>query len=192
MISYSSFTDQELLHQLKADDESAFTEVYNRYWKLLYTTALRIVRDEYSAQDVVQDVFISFWNRRNEIEIQSLKAYLQQAVRFGVLKTIRAQKTDNAFYERLAAVTIDILADDPLVFKEQQDLIKKLLNGLPDDCVEAFHLSREENLTYKQIAVKLNISEKTVEKRISKSLKYLRGSLNYEMCIAILFLWQHS
>ncbi|WP_207513909.1 RNA polymerase sigma factor [Longitalea luteola] len=183
---YAAFTDQDLLQLLKRDDEVAFTQVYKRYWKLLYTTAFNIIREESVVEDIVQEVFIRIWHGRHELDIHSLKAYLQQSARFGVLKMIRAQKHDKAFYDRLAAVSMDILADDLLVYKEQKELFDKLLSGLPDACKEAFCLSREENLTYKQIAARLNISEKAVEKRISKSLQYFRDHLNYDLCIAIL------
>lgn len=183
---YSGFADQELLHLLKKDDEAAFTEVYKRYWKLLYTTAFGIIRDDDAAQDIVQEVFIRIWHGRHTLDIVSLKPYLQQAARFGVLKAIRAHKTDKAFYDRLAAVTVDVLANDPLLYKEQRELFEKLLSGLPENVKEAFYLSREDNLTYKQIAARLNISEKTVEKRISQSLRYFRDNLNYEMCVIVL------
>lgn len=185
-IDFTGFPDQELLRLIKADDEAAFAEIYKRYWMLLYNTAFGIIRDDHAAQDIIQEVFIRIWHGRHTLEISSLKPYLQQAARFGVLKAIRAQKTDQAFYDRLAAITIDVLADNLLLYKEQQDLFEKLLSGLPENVKEAFYLSRENNLTYKQIAARLNISEKTVEKRISKALQYFRDNLNYEMCLMVL------
>lgn len=188
MSTYNTFTDKELLSLLKAGEESAFTEIYNRYWKLLYYTAHNIVQDEDSAKDIIQNVFISVWQRRNEVEIKSLKPYLQQATRFLVFKAIRAHQTDAGFYERLKLVTSEIIADDPLLFKEQQQILKELIETIPEHCRETFRLSREEGLTYKQIAMFLNVSEKTVEKRLSKTLKYIREGLTIEMCIVILFM----
>src|SRR5690606_12654997 len=109
----------------------------------------------------------------------------QQATRFSILKVIRNQQTDAKFYERLKNITSEIIADDPLLFKEQQELLKELLASMPDNCSETFRLSREEGLTYAQIASQLNISEKTVEKRMTRSLKYLRRGLNWELCTAV-------
>ena len=186
MPDYKILTDADLLQLFKADDKRAFTEIYDRYWKLLYYTAHNIIQDDESARDVVQEGFTSLWLRRKETEIQSLKAYLQQASRFKVLKLIRQQQTNERFFERLQEVTTEILLDDPLIFKEQQQLVQQLLDKLPPDYLETFRLSREENLTYKQIALALNISEKTVEKRISKSLKYIRHGLDFELCIALM------
>lgn len=186
MPSYNNLTDNQLIELLKSGDEHAFTEIYNRFWKMLFTTAHAIIQDQEIAKDVVQNVFIGLWQRRDVSDIQSLKPYLQQATRFQVLKAIRAQQTDLRFYDRLKEITSEIINDDPLIFKEQQQLLSELLDTLPENCRETFRLSREEGFTYKQIASHLDISEKTVEKRVSKSLKHLRGGLNWEMCVALI------
>ncbi|WP_316749284.1 RNA polymerase sigma-70 factor [Pedobacter gandavensis] len=189
MMSCDLLSDAELIVALKKGDEQAFGEIYDRYWKELYRKANHILQDSEATDDVLQDLFLSLWQRRNQVDILSLKAYLYQALRFSVLKAIRKHKTDQQFYERLADVTTEIIAENPLLFKEQQHLIQDLINNLPEECKEAFLLSREEEMTYKQIARHLDISEKTVEKRISKSLKVIRAGLNIQTCIAIL-LWR--
>lgn len=174
---YPNLEDIQLLQLLQKGNEEAFAEVYNRYWKLLYTTARNIIQQEEFAKDAVQEVFIALWQRRMESNIQNLKAYLQQAVRFQILKAIRTQKTDEQFYSRLATVTADIIYENPLLFKEHEVLFREIMSTLPDDCRQIFHLSREEQLTYKQIAGQLNISEKTVEKKMSFCLKHIRQIL---------------
>lgn len=186
MAALQSLTDPELISLLKEGREDAFTEIYLRYWKLLYNNADSVLGNEDLAKDIVQNVFISIWQRRADVEIQNLKAYLQQAVRFAVFKSIREQKVNDAFYERLAHVTVEIIHDNPLLYKEQQALLNRLINTLPADCREAYHLSREENLTYKQIAFQLGISEKTVEKRLSKSLNHIRNGLTVGTCVAVI------
>ncbi|RZJ88214.1 MAG: RNA polymerase sigma-70 factor [Chryseobacterium sp.] len=191
MSKYSAFSDQELTDLMKSDDKAAFTELYDRHWKALFRTANNIIQYEEAAQDAVQEVFISLWNRRAETEINSIKSYLHQATRFAVLKAIRAQKTDALFYERLRDSTTELIIEEPLLFKEQQALLEQLVASLPEDCKETFRLSREEQLTYKQIAAQLDISEKTVEKRMTKSLKFLREKLSLELCISILMLGHH-
>ncbi|ALL06191.1 hypothetical protein AQ505_12240 [Pedobacter sp. PACM 27299] len=188
MMSCDLLSDAELITALKEGEEQAFGEIYERYWKELYRKANHILQDPDAAVDVLQDVFLSLWQRRAQVDIQVLKPYLHQALRFSVLKAIRKLKTDRQFYERLMEVTTEIISENPLLFKEQQQLIQNLIDNLPEDCKQAFLLSREQEMTYKQIANLLNISEKTVEKRISKSLKMIRASLNIETCITIL-LW---
>jgi RNA polymerase sigma factor (sigma-70 family) len=173
-MSYSSFDDIHLLQLLQIGNREAFAEIYNRYWKLIYKTAHNIIPNDDVTKDAVQEVFIALWQRREASNIQVLKAYLQQSVRFQVLKAIRAQKTDEEFYTRLATVTANIIYDNPLLFKEQEILLKETLDALPNDCRLIFKLSREDHLTYKQIAIHLNISEKTVEKKMSFCLKQIR------------------
>jgi RNA polymerase sigma-70 factor (family 1) len=188
MAGQKEFTATALTARLKAGDEAAFTEIYERYWQPLLRTAYHILQDRDLAQDIVQNVFIALWQRRAVADISHLQAYLQQATRFSVFKAIRELKNDQAFFERLAEVTADIITDDPLLFKEHQQLLGELIGALPEDCRETFRLSREENMTYKQIAEYLGISEKTVEKRISRSLQQIRTGLAAGMCIAIISL----
>lgn len=187
-MSYSNLDDVQLLQLLGEESEEAFVEIYNRYWKQLYTTAYNIIQDEHFAKDAVQEVFIALWQRRPNANIQALKAWLQQAARFQVLKLIRAQKTDERFYSRLAAVTADIIYDNPLLFKEQEAWLRKIIETLPEDCRLVFKLSRQEQLTYKQIASQLNISEKTVEKKMSICLKHFRQVLEKNKALSIIFL----
>ncbi|MBO9672111.1 MAG: sigma-70 family RNA polymerase sigma factor [Sphingobacteriaceae bacterium] len=181
-----NFIDAELIELLRKGDQEAFTIIYNNYWKLLFQTAYRILNDTIVAEDIVQDIFVSLWNRRNQAVILNLKAYLQQATRFAVYQAIREKRHDDAFYNRLALVTADIITDNPLLFKEQQELLHEIINALPPDCKETFRLSREEGLTYKQIASQLGISEKAVEKRITKSLKHIRNGLSLSGCLSVL------
>ena len=191
-MNYSRLDDTELLRLLYEDDENAFAEIYNRYWKLLFYTAHNILQNQSVAQDAVQEVFIAFWQRRKEANVQSLKAYLQQATRFQVLKAIRDQKADERFYCRLADVTTDMVYENPLLFKEQEALLRQILENLPEDCRYIFKLSREEHLTYKQIAGQLNISEKTVEKKMSICLKHIRQALQQNMGLSVSLLLAFS
>lgn len=176
-MKYSALTDQQLLTFLKEANKDAFAEIYNRYWSNLYWSAYNIIKNESVAQDAVQEVFIALWQRNTEVDIQTLNAYLHQAVRFQILKAIKKQKADEQFYSRLVNITANIVYENPLHFKEQESLLKDILDTLPEDCKLIFHLSREEQMTYKQIALHLNISEKTVEKKMTLCLKHFRQVL---------------
>ena len=185
MASSDQLTDIELTELLKCGSNSAFTAIYKRYWAALYQSAYAILQDHDNAKDIIQDVFISLWNRRKEADVRVLKPYLFQAARFLVFRTLRDRRNDQYFCEQLRAISSEIISGDPLIFKEQQELLHKLLSDLPEECQETFMLSRDEGLTYKKIASQLHISEKTVEKRLTRSLKHLRRGLNWEMCLAI-------
>lgn len=177
-MDYTAYTDLELITHMKQGDVSAFTELYNRYFKLLYNTADNILRKADISKDVVQEVFVSVWQNREKQEISFPKAYLHQAVRFQVFKAIRSDKTDAAFYERLVQVSRQMVVENDLSYKEFQRTVDDLIKSLPDDCRMTFLMSREQEMTYNQIAQRLNISVKTVEKKMSQALHYLRLGLH--------------
>ncbi|WP_205509985.1 RNA polymerase sigma factor [Longitalea arenae] len=185
MQSYPIHTDHELLRKLHQGDEMAFAEIYNRYWKCLYTSAHNILQVKEVAQDAVQEVFVSLWKRRQALQVDVLQSYLHQAVRFQVFKAIRAEKTDQQFFNRLALVSKDILFEDPVLFKELEHLYQQLIQSLPPDEKEIFLLHRDGGLTYKQIAEQKNISVKTVEKKMSHALREIRFGLDDAMAVMI-------
>ena len=171
-------SDTELLLQLKDDNSAAFTELYKRYWRSLYSIAFGILRQQQPAEDLLQDVFISLWRRRKDLNIVNLQPYLARAVKLQVLMAIRDSKAEHLFEEILPQLSVNIMADDPLLFKELHDLFIRLTGQLPEDCQEIFRLSRDEKLTYREIAARLNISVKTVEKKMSRSLHHFRTGLS--------------
>jgi RNA polymerase sigma-70 factor (family 1) len=189
--NYPTHTDDQLLKQLHQSDERAFAEIYNRYWKPLYTSAHNILQVKEAAQDAVQEVFISLWKRREAVQVEVLQSYLHQAVRFQVFKAIRAAKTDQDFFTRLAGISKDILIEDPVLFKELETLYRQLIQSLPADEQDIFLLHRDGGLTYKQIAEQKNISVKTVEKKMSHALKEIRYGMGDAMAvIAVAYLLQ--
>lgn len=185
MQNYPTYTDDQLLRQLHQSDELAFAEIFNRYWKPLYTSAHNILQVKEAAQDAVQEVFISLWKRRTEVQVDILQSYLHQAVRFQVFKAIRAEKTDQDFFNRLAGISKDILIEDPVLFKELETIYQQLIQSLPPDEKEIFLLHRDGGLTYKQIAEQKNISVKTVEKKMSRALKEIRFGMDDAMVIVL-------
>jgi RNA polymerase sigma-70 factor (ECF subfamily) len=184
--NYPTHTDDQLLKQLHQSDELAFAEIYNRYWKPLYTSAHNILQVREAAQDAVQEVFISLWKRREAVQVEVLQSYLHQAVRFQVFKAIRLAKTDQDFFNRLAGISKDILIEDPVLFKELEALYQQLIQSLPPDEQEIFLLHRDGGLTYKQIAEQKNISVKTVEKKMSHALKEIRYGIDDAFLVVVM------
>ncbi|WP_081167616.1 RNA polymerase sigma factor [Niastella populi] len=185
MQNYPIHTDDQLLKRLYQNDEGAFAEIYNRYWKPLYTSAHNILQVREAAQDAVQEVFISLWKRRQDLQVDVLQSYLHQAVRFQVFKAVRAGKTDQDFFNRLSLISKDILIEDPVLFKELESIYQQLIQSLPPDEQEIFLLHRDGGLTYKQIAEQKNISVKTVEKKMSRALKEIRYGMDDAMLVVL-------
>ena len=185
MITKGSDTDIVLLQGLYNGDEVCFTAIFNRYWKELFYQAEAILGEELLSQDCVQEVFLSLWRRRTEVEIDHLQSYLKKAIRFQCLSMMRAKKVRVECLNRISKITVDFVTEQPGLFKELDGLFKDVLSSLPDDQREIFQLVREEGLSYKEIAERKSISIKTVEKKMSSSLKTFRYKLG-EMLSAIL------
>lgn len=179
----STYCDEQLLRLLRENDESAFTEIYHRYWKVLYNSAHHILQVKDAAQDAVQEVFISLWKRRELVHIESLKPYLLQSTRFQVLKAIRAEKTHDGFFKNLSVVSKDIATEDPVLYKELHHLLTDIIRSLPEDQQAIFQMSREKQMTYHEIAAERNISVKTVEKKMSQALRYIRMHLDQALTL---------
>jgi RNA polymerase sigma-70 factor (ECF subfamily) len=173
----NTISENQLLNDFKTGRKKAFNLIFNRYWEELFIFAFNILKDEDIAKDVVQEVFISVWNRRNESNITNLKAYLYQSVKFQTAKVFR----DNSLYERYSEV-FEIVSNSNSVeqnlnAKELALLIEKTLLKLPEKCAEVFHLSRDKHLSNKEVADKLNISVSTVENQINKALRIIKSEL---------------
>jgi RNA polymerase sigma-70 factor (family 1) len=190
----SGYTDQELIRLIKHDDESAFSAIYDRYWKELYLSARKVIESKPIAQDAVQEVFISLWSRRQELELESLRGWLFQAVRFQVFKVFRHEKASQKVMDRLSQVSMEFVDNDPTRFRELEELIRKVIASLPDDQREFFLMNREDGKTYREIAQEKNVSVKTVEKKMSQALKTLNSELDNPLAIVLLMhiLTHHS
>lgn len=170
---YLRETDADLFMMVKQDDCKAFEELYRRYWPMLVNAAYKRLDSREKAEDIVQNIFIDIYQRRSTLHItSSLKAYLNQALKFKVLNEYRSSLISSK-YRRHLFLNSNCKTDlaNSLEVKELEVKINKIFNGLPEKCKRVFLLSRYENLSNSQIATNLNITISTVEKHISKALK---------------------
>ena len=176
-----------LLRQIKEGDYASFDELYSRHWSSLYGMAYNILRDHSSSKDIVQDIFIWFWEHRAQWNISSAKGYLLTAVRFKTANYIRSNKARSEFYQGLAKMNLDTVDESVQVeVRQLEELIQQITGELPERCREIFSLSRFGQMSNKEIAERLDISEKTVEGHITVALKKLRDKLG-KASIAMLF-----
>lgn len=187
MLRYCSddYTDEMLIVLIRDDDRAAFDELYNRHWKFLFTAAYNTLRVREDSLDVCQSVFLWFWEHRKEVNIKtSIQGYLYTSVKYKIANLIRKGKVRDNFFDELKQIDPAAFEENQLELKELRNLITQLINELPHKCREVFQLSRSQHLTHKEIALKLNISEKTVDDHITRALKKLRGPLSR---LALLF-----
>ncbi|ATP55673.1 RNA polymerase sigma-70 factor [Pedobacter ginsengisoli] len=181
MKDYSSFSDSQLLSLLREEDHLAFTEIYNRYWKRLFTIASHKLKALEDAEEVVQNIFVALWNRRTNLYVTStLSAYLAVSVKYRVIKMLDKQYNQQKYVNSLdSQMLVDDSTADWLNFLELKKRLEKLVADLPDKCQIVYKMSRDKGMSQKQIATALNISEKTVEARLGRAMKTLRAGLSH-------------
>jgi len=130
-------------------------------------------------QEVVQDVFVWLWDHRSALQIKSPPSYLRAAVKYKVIDILRSNKAREMCFVNLDELDPAhlLFEDDPLELKELKAVIMQLSAELPERARLIFELSRNEQLSNREIAEKLGISEKTVENQITIALKKLRLSM---------------
>ena len=168
-----------LLALVRTGDRDAFGVLFRSWYERLADYAFRVCGNRDAAEDVVQDVMIGVWQRRDALpDAAALPAYLHRAVRNRALNQIRDAKTGERAFARPELDPGQAPAADAHVLqKELSESIDRALGDLPPRTREVFQLSREQNLTYQQIATTLEISVKTVETLMGRALKSLREQL---------------
>ncbi len=170
-------------------DKNSFDTIFKGHYTSLCHFAYRYVNDNDTSQEIVQEVFIALWQKRETISSEKpVKSYLFTAVKNHCLNYIRDHKKFRS-YQLDVEIELEIPVEEMDVFSEPetQTRINQALDKLPPKCRQVFELSRFEEMKYKEIAGKLGISVKTVEVQMSKALKILRVELA-DLIVLILIL----
>ncbi|MFC6099451.1 RNA polymerase sigma factor [Olivibacter domesticus] len=178
------YTDQELANGLFNGDEYAFQCIYERYAKALYRSAYQLLNDKELCEDLIQELFINLWIKRDVLHISSLKPYLYISMKNQVLMAVRRKKyllNEELLLELKASETIE----DYVHTKELQQSFQKEIDLLPKRCKEIFSLSRIEQLSNREIAERLQISIKTVENQMTIALRAMRIFLQHFLLLTI-------
>lgn len=171
--------EKELILLLKQGNKEAFTTLYEQYWRKVYNFSRLYLLNQRSAEEIVQEVFIKVWEAREFMrENDNFKGLLFIITRNLIFN--RHRKNLNEDYYK---VTVLSAMEEPYDVEEEieannlREYIDALIEELPPKRREIFNLSRKEHKTYKEIALALHISEKTVENQISEALKYLKKNM---------------
>ena len=181
--------DNQLFILIKKGSELALEIIYKRYWQPLYHSSYAMLKDGQACEDIIQEVFLKVWINRQQIQIKtSLSAYLFAAVRYEVYRQIKSGKVRADIFDQVCERIEAGPGYNDLEYKELHSKIAEIVDQLPDKCRTVYKLSREENLSHKQIAIQLNISTKTVENHLTKALSSLRFSLGQVLTIELMVL----
>ncbi|SEN33023.1 RNA polymerase sigma-70 factor, ECF subfamily [bacterium A37T11] len=191
MREYQKFSDNELVYLLKSGDQVSYNEIFMRYRGILYQHAYRMLKNQEETEDVLQDVFMLLWQKRESLEISNaLSSYLYIAVRNRIFKIFAHQQVAKRYMDSLQTFIEKghAFADDKLLEKELSVIIEKEVDSLPKKMREAFLLSRENDRSYKEIGLLLDISEKTVRNQVYNAIRILKTKISSFLSI-LLFFW---
>ncbi len=167
-----------LVCQLKQGNDEAFKQLFLKYHKKLYHFSKKILKDRDESEGIVQNVFMEIWETRKRLdEEKSFSGYLFKIAKNKIYNTIRKKINEQVYREYIVS---ENHGNGPSVEDEYNSrhlsiTIEKLIDSLPRRRKEVFLLSRDEGLTYKEIATKLKISENTVDTQIRSALNFLRN-----------------
>ena len=178
MTNTNGYNEKSLLEKLSCGEENAIEQIYSIYWRPLFIYGYNILKDKAACEDIIQDLFLQLWIKRESLNIkESLEAYLHAAVRYQIFRYIRNNPAENRFFENLDERVATTSSESIIDLKEINQLVNSVVNELPEKCRTVFILSREQQLSHKEIANQLHISTKTVENQITIALHRLRSSL---------------
>jgi len=179
--------EQEFISKLQEGQEDAFESIFRKYFSGLCTYAVGYVKSKEVASEIVEDLFLYLWENCEDLVITtSLKAYLYQSVHNRCLKYLRHLKVEQKYNDHLHYTLTDAELHQPvsdsypianLISQELEELVESTIKSLPEKCREIFCLQRFDNLTYPEIAEKLDVSVNTVKTQMARALQKLRENL---------------
>ena len=189
MVLSGEISDQFLASQISEGREAAFDFIFRKYYRTLCAQALIYLKDDDLAQSIVQDCFVSFWEKRTELkDIRNLRTYLSFMVRNRAIDQLRKTEREQKAFTTIGNDGGTESVETEIISKEFEEILLDAVSKLPDRCRIAFEYSRFEGLKYSEIADKMNISVKAVEALMGRSLKILRAELSDYLPFALLLL----
>lgn len=186
-------TEEYLIEQIKNNNNEAFVLLFRKYYKDLVLFAGSFTIRKETCEDIVQETFLKLWRDRHLLIINtSLKSFLLQSVKNRCLddlrhKKVRLNHTNYTKTHYLLENSLD--TENYVLYSELQNKFSEVLKNMPEVLRIPFLMNRNKGLTYKDIAAKHGVSERTIEVRVSKALSFLRLHLK-EFC-GVLFIYFH-
>lgn len=187
----ASESNTELVKLLIKGDTIAFDAIYYKYCKKLHAFVMMYLKQEEDTEGIVQEVFVKIWQSRGKIDVNaSFESFLFTIAYNATMSLLRKRMSEaksREYLKSLQQINSSEEIIDEIQFKELNGKVQNLLKQLTPRQKEIYYLSREEGLTHGEIAIKLNISESTVNNHLVTILKYFKRNLGYNLTINTLF-----
>lgn len=186
------YDDDVMLDKIREGDKQTYRLLFENYYKVLILYATSLTKNEPKAEDLVQNVFINLWTKRDTLEIQSsIKSYLYKSVYNLFINDYRKElRNDNVLDKIHYEVLQQSIEEEEHSIKSKLDWVNKEIDSLPPKSKEIFVMNKRRGLTYKEISKILNISENTVESHISRALKRIRQNIPKSLLFLLITLPQ--
>ncbi|SFN23140.1 RNA polymerase sigma-70 factor, ECF subfamily [Chitinophaga sp. YR627] len=179
-------SDIRLWNAVRNDDQQAFTRLFDKYWAAVYNTCSRQLKDKDVCQEIVHDIFLSLWTRRQTLVIESFPAFLLTATRYQIYSRRKVKQLVLPGVEELSDSDLTSNEADTRIRQSELNVqLQQLLSLLPPRCQQIFKMSRFEYLSNDEIAEKLHISKRTVENQLTYALQHLRVHLKDIVALVI-------
>ena len=178
-MEYHLIGDELLVKLLRVDDEGAFTEIYKRFWKNLFKAGQAKLKSDETVEEVLQEVFLSLWEKRTTVQIDNLGGYLFTTLKYQIISHFRKQMLAERYSEYIFTKPESNIQsiDNDVHFKEIIAIFEDVLQQLPEKTRKIFQMSRVEFKSTREISEAFDMPERTVEYHITQSLKLLRFQL---------------
>lgn len=184
--------DKKIIKRFKEGDAQAFDTIYYNYSKKMYHFALGLVKDEDISKDLVQEVFVSLWEKRGQVDLNlNFDNYIFTIAYNSIRKYFRKKSIETKVIDQLLKNSPEIIesVDGTVIYNELLELANRSIENLPPKRKIVYKLSRQEGLKIKEIASKLSISPRTAENHLAKALKYLKEELSGISLFTLLFFY---
>lgn len=188
----NNFLLDKTLKQLANDDKNALEKLFNYYYPRLYSFSKTLLKLDEGIEDILQEVFLRIYqNRKNIKSTETFQSYIFTITRNLLLNELRSRLHEHKAKEKIyrESVAREYLLSEKIEFLELQEKLEQIIETLPDRRREIYLLSRKEGLSHKEIAVKLDISEKTVEYHITQSLSEIKKKMREIGLLAMLYFY---
>jgi RNA polymerase sigma-70 factor (ECF subfamily) len=175
MPNQTDHNEQLLLQNMRSGSVEAFEQIFKLYWRPLYVLAKSKLHEHHEAEEIIQNIFSTLWEKRETLLITNLPSYLQKSVKNRVLNLIRDRITQQKYWDYYRTFMPDLrVTENTVGFNDLAEAVEEAVNLLPEKSREVFKLSRMEGRTNAEIANLLHLSEKAIEYHLTKSLRKLR------------------